>query len=73
MNWKQLFAPVKSMKADEAKNYMAQQREGTYALVDVRQPGEYEKGHIPGARLIPLPELGGSLHKLDPQKPTIVY
>jgi len=26
-------------------------------LVDVRQPGEYEQGHIDGARLIPLGEV----------------
>jgi len=26
-------------------------------LVDVRQPGEYEAGHVPSARLIPLQEL----------------
>ena len=26
-------------------------------LVDVRQPDEYEAGHVPGARLIPLGEV----------------
>jgi rhodanese-related sulfurtransferase len=30
---------------------------GEYIRVDVRQPVEYEKGHLPGARLIPLAEL----------------
>jgi rhodanese-related sulfurtransferase len=73
LNWKQLFRPVESMKADEARNYLAGHGEGTYNLVDVRQPGEYEKSHIPGAQLIPLPDLGSSLQKLDSQKPTIVY
>jgi SulP family sulfate permease len=29
-------------------------------VVDVREPGEYERAHIPQARLIPLPELLGS-------------
>ena len=27
-------------------------------LVDVRMPDEYEEEHVPGALLIPLPELG---------------
>lgn len=27
-------------------------------VIDVRMPDEYVKGHVPGAVLIPLPELG---------------
>ncbi len=42
-------------------------------LVDVRQPSEYESSHIPGSKLIPLPELSGRMDELDPKKPTIVY
>ncbi len=33
-------------------------------LLDVRQPEEYRSGHIPGAKLIPLGELGKRLHEL---------
>ncbi len=73
MLWKRFFDPVQSLEADEVKRYMAQHHEGTYALIDVRQPGEYEREHIPGAQLIPLPDLGTLLDKLDPIKPTIVY
>jgi rhodanese-related sulfurtransferase len=32
-------------------------RRGGTVVVDVRQPDEYEEGHVPGARLIPLPEV----------------
>jgi rubrerythrin len=42
-------------------------------LLDVRQPGEYESEHLPGAKLIPLPELNQRLAELDAAKPTIVY
>jgi len=42
-------------------------------LLDVRQPKEYRKGHLPGAKLIPLPELGDRIHEVDRSKPTIVY
>jgi rhodanese-related sulfurtransferase len=70
---KQLFAPLASLDADDVREYIASHPEGTYTLLDVRQPTEYEKEHIPGAQLIPLPELADSLSKLDPEKPTIVY
>lgn len=30
---------------------------GPVPLLDVRMPDEYEEGHVPGAVLVPLPEL----------------
>jgi rhodanese-related sulfurtransferase len=73
MHWKQFFTPVKNMDAEEAKAFIKGHKEGTYTLLDVRQPGEYEKERIPGARLVPLPELPSRLQELDPQKPVIAY
>lgn len=73
MRWKQFLTPVPSMDTEEAKSYIAQHQEGAYTLLDVRQPGEYEKARIPGAKLIPLPQLSDRLAELDPEKPTIVY
>ena len=70
---KKLFKPVKSMDTEEAKSFIAGHEEGEYTLLDVRQPGEYEKTHIPGAKLIPLPELKDSLAQLDSGKPLVVY
>lgn len=70
---KRFVTPVDSMKADQAKAFMARNKEGSYTLLDVRQPGEYTRSHIPGATLVPLPELTGSIDKLDPGKPVIVY
>jgi rhodanese-related sulfurtransferase/rubrerythrin len=58
---------------DDLKEYIGSHAEGSYTLLDVRQPGEYEEGHLPGAKLIPLPELGRSLEELDVGKTTIVY
>jgi len=68
-----LFTPVKSMEADEIRNYIASHKEGDYLILDVRQPGEYEVSHIPGAKLLPLPELPNTYRALDPGKPTIVH
>jgi rhodanese-related sulfurtransferase len=73
MHWKQFFTPVKSMDAEGAKAFMKAHKEGSYTLLDVRQPSEYEKERIPGARLVPLPELPNRLRELDPEKPVIAY
>ncbi|MEW6388379.1 MAG: rhodanese-like domain-containing protein [Thermodesulfobacteriota bacterium] len=70
---KKLFTPVKSLEPDEVKAYFAEHPTGAYTLLDVRQAGEYEESHLPGAKLIPLPQLNDSLKELDPEKPTLVY
>lgn len=73
MRWKQFLTPVKSMNADQAREHMANQPLQELTILDVRQPNEYEKGHIPGAKLIPLPELSERLAEVDPTKNTVVY
>lgn len=70
---KRLFTPAASMDAEQARAFMNERKEGTYTLLDVRQPGEYEKEHIPGATLVPLAGLPQSYDKLDRDKPVIVY
>ncbi|GAB2693414.1 rhodanese-like domain-containing protein [Paenibacillus thermoaerophilus] len=42
------------------------------SLLDVREQDEWESGHIPGARHIPLGALGFRHKELDPHKETIV-
>jgi rhodanese-related sulfurtransferase len=73
MKWMQFLTPVAGMETEEAKAFMRNHREGTYTLLDVRQPSEYEKGRIPGAKLIPLPELAGRIGEMDSRKPVIAY
>jgi rhodanese-related sulfurtransferase len=67
------FMPVSTWTVEEVLAFLREKRIGEYNLVDVRQPGEYEGGHLPGARLIPIAELGSRLHELDHGKPTITY
>lgn len=38
--------------------------DGGAPAVDVRTPEEYVQAHVPGARLIPLDELGMRLHEI---------
>jgi sulfur-carrier protein adenylyltransferase/sulfurtransferase len=68
-----LFSFVDSMDSEEAKKFMAEHPEGSYTLLDVRQPSEYEREHLPGAKLIPLGQLGDSLAEIDKEKPVIAY
>jgi sulfur-carrier protein adenylyltransferase/sulfurtransferase len=70
---KKLFTPVDAMDPDAAKSYMTDNKEGTYTLLDVRQPWEYEEDHLPGAKLAPLGDLQEGTQGLDPDKPTLVY
>ena len=67
------FKSVSTLKADEVRKILKEKNPGEYNLIDVRQPKEYERGHIPGARLIPVAELHEHIDELDPAKPTIVY
>lgn len=41
-------------------------------VVDVREPWEYRQGHIPGAQLMPLGELGRRLQELNAEQPVAV-
>jgi rhodanese-related sulfurtransferase len=66
-------AGIQTLYADEVENFIKENSEGDYVLLDVRQPGEYEQEHLPGAKLIPLPQLADSLEELDAAKPIIVY
>ena len=70
---RQLFSSIPSMGVDHLREFMASHHEGTYTLLDVRQPEEYEQEHIPGGLLIPMPALSDSLDNLDRSKPVITY
>ncbi len=41
-------------------------------VLDVREPDEYQEGHIPGSKLIPLGTLGNHLDALPKDQPIIV-
>lgn len=42
-------------------------------LLDVRQPWEFEIGHIPGATLLPMPEIPRKAGTLPRGKPVVIY
>jgi hydroxyacylglutathione hydrolase len=48
-------------------------RNSELQIVDVRSPGEWKKGHVPGAHHLFLGELRKRMSELDREKPTAVY
>ncbi|WHY60669.1 rhodanese-like domain-containing protein [Cytobacillus firmus] len=42
-------------------------------LIDVREPNEFENGHILGARNIPLSQMKMRMKELRPDKPVYLY
>ena len=67
------FKSIPTWPVEKVRDFLNRNSPGDYNLVDVRQPKEYESGHLPGAQLIPVGELEKNAQELDPQKPTIVY
>jgi len=60
---------VRSVNAREAKTLI--DSDPNVYILDVRQPNEFDEGHIQGAKLIPLHELPAKLDKL-PKDRTIL-
>ena len=46
--------------------------DGPVPLVDVRQPEEYEAGHVPGAKLIPLADVVARTGEIPREGPVYV-
>jgi adenylyltransferase/sulfurtransferase len=42
-------------------------------IIDVREPYEWQIGHIPGARLVPLDRIAEEIPRLDKRRETILY
>jgi len=44
-------------------------------IVDVRTPGEFKSGHLPGAKLIPINQVSARINEFgaDKNKPVVVY
>mgnify|MGYP001072074395 CR=1 FL=1 len=64
---------VKNVTADEANKLIKENKE--ILILDVRTKGEYDGGHIPGAKLIPAQQLASRISEIDKyvNKPILVY
>jgi rhodanese-related sulfurtransferase len=52
-----------------AVDRLAREQSGGATVVDVREPGEYVTGHVPGTTLIPMGQLSSRLGELDKSRP----
>jgi rhodanese-related sulfurtransferase/rubrerythrin len=64
---------IKTLAPGEVKALLDKDKKGEFLLLDVRQPEEYETGHIPGAAFIPLGELEARQEELERDKKIITY
>lgn len=62
---------MRHMRSDELRSWLSSGG-GAAALVDVREPWEFDVCRIEGSRLIPLSQLPVRLRELDPERPTVV-
>ena len=64
---------IKHISPAEVKKLIEDDKVGEFMLIDVRQPREYRRQHIPGSKLIPLGELEARSHELDRSKKAVLY
>ena len=60
--------PFTRITVDEANEMMAR---GDVQVIDVREPDEYRRGHVPGARLIPVATVLSRREELNHDKDLI--
>jgi phage shock protein E len=58
---------VPTTSAPDLQERLAKNSRGIY-LLDVREPVEFRRGHIAGAKLIPLRQLGGRLKEIPKER-----
>jgi len=73
MGIRDLFSSFTNLDTEQFQSFIDANKAGSFTLLDVRQPSEYESARIPGSQLMPLPTLEEQLHELDPEKPVIAY
>jgi rhodanese-related sulfurtransferase/rubrerythrin len=64
---------IKTLAPGEVKALLDKDKKGEFLLLDVRQPEEYEAGHIPEAMFISLGELEARQEELERGKKIITY
>ena len=63
--------PFADMSAAEVQQFLSKSPAPDALVVDVRTPSEYQAGHIPGAKLIPLDEIEQRLDEIPKQVETL--
>jgi rhodanese-related sulfurtransferase len=70
---RQLSAATHEWVGNRREELLEKARSGEVVVIDVRPGDEYEVGHLPFARSMPLPEIETRLAELPKNKPIIAY
>ena len=69
----QMSAAPDLLSSESRESLLAKARGGDIVVIDVRPEAEYEAGHLPFARSMPLGELERRLAELPPGKAVVAY
>ena len=70
---RQYFGGRERMTSVDRKRLMQRMRAGEVIVIDVRPAAEFEAGHIPGARSVPLAELRKTLKSIPRDQEVVAY
>lgn len=68
-----LFAAPEKLDAETRRSLMNKAKRGDVVVIDVRPAAEYESGHLPFARSMPVAELRQRLKELPADKEIVAY
>ena len=68
-----LFGKPAGVSAVDVRRKMEAGGPDRWQLIDVREPGEYSRSHLPGAVNIPLSQLANRLAEVARDKPVVTY
>jgi len=70
--WEEAGLPIGHIEQIDVRELDRRREVPALQIVDVRMPGEWDAGIIPGAQTISLVDLPTRLRELDPDQPTAV-
>ena len=71
--WQEKNGRLDAIPTIELKDLTAQLRSNDKLVLDVRSPAEWNAGHLPGSRNLPVGEIDGRLGELPRNRPLIVH
>lgn len=73
MALQQMATQPDTLTTESRESLLAKARNGDIVVIDVRPPSEYEAGHLPHARSLPLNELERRLTDLPADRAVVAY
>jgi len=68
-----IFSAPEKLDAETRRSLMSKARRGDVVVIDVRPTAEYENGHLPFARSMPLDEIRQRIKELPADKDIVAY